>query len=63
MDFMVHGSPTPRNHEGGIPGSARGRPGSGRPPSAKPTISRNPITVSACIITGTDFAIKLHMLP
>nr|XP_022291385.1 calcyphosin-2-like isoform X2 [Crassostrea virginica] len=44
MDFMVHGSPTPRNHERGIPGSAKGRPGSGRPPSAKPTISRNPIT-------------------
>ncbi|XP_062581881.1 uncharacterized protein LOC134243654 [Saccostrea cucullata] len=44
MDFMVHGSPTPRNHERAIPGSARNRPGSGRPPSAKPTVNRNPIT-------------------
>ncbi|XP_062613166.1 calcyphosin-2-like [Saccostrea cucullata] len=44
MDFMVHGSPTPRNHERAIPGSARNRPGNGRPPSAKPTVNRNPIT-------------------
>lgn len=45
MDFMIHGSPTPRNHERAVPGSARNRPGSGRPPSAKPTVNRNPITV------------------
>lgn len=44
MDFMIHGSPTPRNHERAVPGSARNRPGSGRPPSAKPTVNRNPIT-------------------
>lgn len=45
MDFMIHGSPTPRNHERAVPGSARNRPGSGRPPSAKPAVNRNPITV------------------
>lgn len=45
MDFMIHGSPTPRNHERAVPGSARNRPGSGRPSSAKPAVNRNPITV------------------
>ena len=36
MDFSVRGTPTPRVD----------RPWSGRPPSAKPQHSRNPITVS-----------------
>ena len=38
MDFALRGTPTPRYD----------RPGSGRPPSAKPQFTRNPITV--CII-------------
>ncbi|KAK3096844.1 hypothetical protein FSP39_003894 [Pinctada imbricata] len=44
MSFMVNGTPTPRNMERNLPGSARHRPGSGRPPSAKPMVNRNPIT-------------------
>lgn len=44
---MIHGSPTPRNNERAIPGSARNRPG--RPPSAKPTVNRNPITVRSSL--------------
>lgn len=41
---MIQGSPTPRNAQRNIPGSARSRPQSGRPESAKPQVSRNPIT-------------------
>lgn len=61
---MVHGSPTPRNHERGIPGNARNRPGSGRPQSAKPTVIRNPITVRITIIDeiNSDIFKSLNML-
>ncbi|XP_033741222.1 calcyphosin-2-like isoform X2 [Pecten maximus] len=43
MNSILGGSPAPVAYERNIPGSAR-RPSSGRPPSAKPNTSRNPIT-------------------
>ena len=49
MDFILHGSSTPSAHGQHHPGSARNnRPVSTnacRPASAKPTVTRNPITV------------------
>jgi hypothetical protein len=46
MNFMIQGSPTPRNGQRDIPGSARSRQQNGRPDSAKPKFNRNPITVN-----------------
>jgi hypothetical protein len=43
---MIQGSPTPRNGQRDIPGSARSRQQNGRPDSAKPKFNRNPITVN-----------------
>ena len=43
---MIQDSPTPRNGQRDIPGSARSRQQNGRPDSAKPKFNRNPITVN-----------------
>lgn len=55
MDLLIRGSPTPRNYDRQVPGSARDRPVGGRPPSAKPTSVRNPITVC---INGNSLVIS-----